>query len=64
MASGIAIHVDSESDAVIKIISDRRFTDGGAAMLAHVNRNHHRDMIGRLAMIPFDSLSLRVWVNS
>lgn len=64
MATGIAIQRLNEIDAVIRRISDSRLIDGGAAILAHVNRNHHIVRIGRLAISPFDKDRLRVWVSS
>ena len=62
--SGIAIHLLTDSEAVINIISDIRLMDGGAAMLAHVNMNHHIVSTGTLAIRPFDRVRLRVCVNS
>lgn len=49
---------------MISIISDRRLIDGGAAIFAHVNINHHRVIMGSLAINPFDKVILRVWVSS
>lgn len=46
---------------VINIISLSRFRDGGAAMLAAANRNHHIDMIGVIFINPFIRNMLRVW---
>ena len=50
----------NDRDEVINMISDSRLIDGGAAIFAHVNRNHHIVRIGRLAIIPFERDSLRV----
>ena len=46
------------------MISERRLIDGGAAIFAHVNKNHQSDRIGRITIMPFDRVSLRVCVNS
>lgn len=46
--------------AVINIISLRRLIDGGAAMFAHENINHHMDRIGEVDKIPLVNAILRV----
>jgi hypothetical protein len=56
--------VDLDRMDVINIISLRRLIDGGAAILAAVNRNHHRDIIGAIVISPLDKNILRVWVIS
>jgi len=56
--------VVKDSEAVINIISERRLIDGGAAMFAHVNKNHHIVRMGRLVIMPLDRASLRVCVIS
>jgi hypothetical protein len=45
---------------VISIISLSRLIEGGAAMLAAANRNHHIDMVGRNVSMPFIRKRLRV----
>lgn len=64
LISGIHIHILNESDAVIRMISESRLIDGGAAMLAHINRNHHIERIGSVVSSPFDRVRLRVCVIS
>ena len=53
-----------DSEAVIRKISDKRLTEGGAAIFAPVNRNHHSERMGRVTIMPLDRVSLRVCVNS
>jgi len=61
--SGVNI-IDFVSVVVIKVISLRRLIDGGAAMLAAVNKNHHIVMIGLMVISPLVKNILRVWVIS
>lgn len=49
---------------VISMISLIRFSDGGAAMFADANKNHHSDMIGVQDISPFIKNILRVLVFS
>jgi hypothetical protein len=53
-----------ESTEVISIISLNRLIDGGAAIFAAVNMNHHIDIIGAVHISPLDKYILRVWVIS
>jgi len=55
---------DFDMIEVINIISLRRLIDGGVAMLAAVNINHQRVIIGATAIKPLVKNILRVWVNS
>lgn len=66
MASAIrgAKIFDRDRIDVIRIISLRRFMDGGAPRLAADERNHHVDREGNRVSIPLVSRSLRVWVVS
>jgi hypothetical protein len=57
--SGVNI-IDFVSVVVIKVISLRRLIDGGAAMLAAVNKNHHIVMIGLMVISPLVKNILRV----
>ncbi len=45
---------------VISMISLNRLIDGGAAIFALTNRNHHIDIIGSLTKIPLVRLMFRV----
>jgi len=56
--------VDFDIIAVISIISLRRLIEGGAAIFAAVNRNHHIDIIGVSAINPLVRNILRVCVIS
>lgn len=56
--------VDFDIIDVISIISLRRLIDGGAAIFAAVNINHHIVIIGVMAISPLVRNILRVWVNS
>jgi len=56
--------VDFDIIEVINIISLRRLIDGGAAMFAAVNKNHHIDIMGAIDISPFVKNILRVWVIS
>jgi len=58
------INIDLLKAAVINIISLRRLIDGGAAMFAAVNKNHHIVIIGLMVINPFVRNILRVWVTS
>jgi len=49
---------------VIKVISLRRLIDGGAAILAAVNKNHHIVIVGLIVISPFVRNILRVCVIS
>jgi hypothetical protein len=49
---------------VINIISLNKLIDGGAAMLAAVNKNHHIDIVGLIHINPLDKNILRVKVIS
>jgi len=53
-----------DRDAEISIISLIKLIDGGAAIFAQVNKNHHNVRIGSDAIIPFVRANLRVWVIS
>lgn len=57
---------EKENDRIeeIKMISLRRLIEGGAAILAPVNRNHHKVIIGLIHIKPFVRKMLRVWVIS
>ena len=55
---------DLDSVAVINIISLNRLIDGGAAMLAAVNKNHHMVIIGLMVINPLVKNILRVCVIS
>jgi hypothetical protein len=50
--------------AVIKEISLNRLIDGGAAIFAAVNKNHHIDIIGLIVINPLVKNILRVLVIS
>jgi hypothetical protein len=62
--SRIIKNTDFESVAAINVISLKRLIDGGAAIFADVNRNHHRVIIGLIVINPFVKNILRVWVIS
>lgn len=66
LTNEIAINdiVDLEIIAVISIISLSKLIDGGAAILAAVNINHHIVMIGATVINPLVKNILRVWVIS
>lgn len=49
---------------VISIISLSKLIDGGAAIFALQNKNHHIDIDGRKVSIPFIRKRLRVWLIS
>lgn len=53
-----------DDEAIIRRISLRRLMDGGAAILAQIRRNHHREIIGTDISKPFVRAILRVRVNS
>lgn len=59
--SGIRSIRDMNEIDVISMISLSRLRDGGAAMFDAVNKNHHRDMVGRIFKYPFIKNMLRVW---
>jgi len=63
-ARRIANQMDLDRDAVISIISLIKLIDGGAAMLAAANINHHIVIIGLRVMSPLVRNILRVWVIS
>lgn len=50
--------------AVIRVISLSKLIDGGAAIFAAVNINHHIVMIGLIVINPLVKNILRVWVIS
>lgn len=58
--------LDRDDDIIdeISMISLIRLIEGGAAMFAAVNRNHHIVSVGRIARIPFVRYRLRVCVIS
>lgn len=66
LISEIAMIDESEVDriAVINIISLRRLIEGGAAIFAPVNRNHHKVIVGPTHISPFVRKMLRVLVIS
>lgn len=55
---------DFDRVVVINMISLSRLMDGGAAIFAAVNKNHHIDIIGLIVIRPFVRNMLRVWVIS
>lgn len=55
---------DFDMIEVISIISLNKLIEGGAAILAAVNRNHHIVIIGATTINPFVRNILRVWVIS
>jgi len=57
-------NIDLASVAVIKVISLNKLIDGGAAIFAAVNRNHHIVITGLITISPFVKNILRVWVIS
>lgn len=57
-------YIDLLSAAVIRVISLSRLIDGGAAIFAAVNKNHHIDIIGLMVINPLVKNILRVWVIS
>jgi hypothetical protein len=59
-AIGKIEYQDDERMEVISIISLSKLMEGGAAMFAALNRNHHIDMIGDKHISPFDRNILRV----
>lgn len=61
--SGIK-YSDLVSVAVINEISLNRLIEGGAAIFAAVNINHHIVIIGLIVISPFVRNILRVWVIS
>jgi hypothetical protein len=61
--SGIK-YIDLANVAVIKVISLSKLIDGGAAILAAVNINHHIVIIGLITISPLVRNILRVWVIS
>lgn len=63
-ASRGAVRVETERIAVIDRISPRRLMEGGAAMLAAENRNHHMVIEGRRVRRPLVRNILRVLVVS
>jgi len=56
--------IDLVNVVVIKVISLNRLIDGGAAILAAVNRNHHIVIVGLIVINPFVRNILRVCVIS
>lgn len=56
--------IDLLKVAVMSVISLNRLIDGGAAMLAAVNMNHHIVIIGLIVINPLVKNILRVWVIS
>jgi hypothetical protein len=63
-ATGIMEYQDADRMEEISIISLSKLIEGGAAMFAALNRNHHIDMIGAKHISPFERNMLRVWVIS
>jgi hypothetical protein len=61
---GTNVISDIDSTEVINIISLNRLIDGGAAIFAAVNINHHIDIIGAVHIRPLDKNILRVCVIS
>jgi len=61
--SGIK-YIDLANVAVISVISLNKLIEGGAAILAAVNINHHIVMMGLITINPFVRNMLRVWVIS
>lgn len=61
---GISVEVDVDRIDVINIISLNRLIDGGAAMFAHTNKNHHIEITGVAVSIPLVKVILRVLVIS
>jgi hypothetical protein len=59
-------HVKGENDriAMIRRISLNRLIEGGAAILAALNRNHQRAIYGEIIASPFVMYNLRVLVDS
>jgi hypothetical protein len=53
-------NIDFVSVAVINVISLKRLIDGGAAIFAEVNKNHHNVIIGLMVISPFVKNILRV----
>jgi hypothetical protein len=56
--------IDFTKVAVINVISLSRLIDGGAAIFAAVNINHHIDIIGLIVINPLVKNILRVLVIS
>jgi hypothetical protein len=56
--------MDLDRVVVISMISLKRLIEGGAAMLAAVNKNHHIVIIGLIVINPLVKNILRVWVIS
>jgi hypothetical protein len=52
--------IDFVNVVVIKVISLNRLIDGGAAIFAAVNKNHHIVIIGLIVINPFVKNILRV----
>jgi hypothetical protein len=52
--------IDFVKAAVIRVISLSKLIEGGAAMLAAVNKNHHIDIIGLMVINPLVRNILRV----
>jgi hypothetical protein len=59
--SGIIRNIDIYVIDVINIISLNRLSDGGAAMLAAANKNHHMASVGSIFISPFIKNMFRVW---
>lgn len=57
-------NIDLDSAAVINVISLNRLIEGGAAIFAAVNINHHIVIIGLMVIRPLVRNILRVWVIS
>jgi hypothetical protein len=53
-------NIDLDKAAVISVISLSKLIDGGAAMFAAVNRNHHMVIIGLIVISPLVRNILRV----
>ena len=58
--SSVIRNTDFVSVAVINVISLKRLIDGGAAIFAEVNRNHHKVIMGLIVISPFVRNILRV----
>jgi len=54
--------IDVLEIALINIISLNKFSDGGAAIFADSNKNHHIDNVGQIDSMPFVKYMLRVCV--
>jgi hypothetical protein len=63
-ANGMIKIVAWDRVPVIRRISLSKLIDGGAAILAQTNRNHHIEIKGMQTSRPLVRAMLRVWVNS